>query len=95
MLAEIGEGLAQHGGEVPHAILVGRCTGVWRCTGLGRVVNEVVGEEFVEDGEVSTAPDLLGVAAHHRLGEASVTKRLMEYNSASAMLAVTIEGGMS
>jgi hypothetical protein len=47
---------------VPHAVFVGRRTG------LGRVVNEVVGEEFVEDGEVSTALNLLGVASHHCLG---------------------------
>jgi hypothetical protein len=35
--------------------------------GLGRVVEEVVGEELFEQFEVSLTPDFLGVSADDRL----------------------------
>jgi hypothetical protein len=35
--------------------------------GWGGVVDEVVGEQFVEQDEIALALDLFGVAADHRL----------------------------
>ena len=58
---EVGERLTQSVVEHAHPGLVG-CS-----AGLGGVVDEVVGEQFVEQGEIALALDLFGVAADHRL----------------------------
>src|SRR6476619_2951648 len=58
---EVGERLAQPVVEQPHSGFVGGGAG------LGRVVDEVVGEQFLECGEIAVALHLFGVAANHRL----------------------------
>jgi hypothetical protein len=54
---KVGEGGAKSAVENPHTVLVG--SGVR----LGRVVGEVVSEEFLEDIEVPTALNFFGVPA--------------------------------
>jgi hypothetical protein len=58
---EVGKRVAQSLVEEENAGLVGRGAG------LGGVVDEVVGEQFVEQGEIALALDLFGVAADHSL----------------------------
>src|SRR6478672_6849071 len=60
--SEVGKRLAQPVVEQPHSGFVGGGAG------LGRVVDEVVGEQFLEQGEIAVALHLFGVAANHRLG---------------------------
>src|SRR6476661_7026898 len=59
--SEVGKRLAQPVVEQPHSGFVGGGAG------LGRVVDEVVGEQFLECGEIAVALHLFDVAANHRL----------------------------
>jgi hypothetical protein len=43
------------------------------------VVDEVVGEQFVEQSEIALALNLFGVAADHRLGCFSFTVRVRRH----------------
>src|SRR3954466_12913643 len=57
---EVGKRVAQPLVEEANAGFVGRGAG------LGSVVDEVVGEQFVEQDEITLTLDLFGVAADHR-----------------------------
>jgi hypothetical protein len=58
---KVGKRVAQTLVEHPHSGFVrGRAR-------LGGVVDEVVGEQFLEEDEIALALDLFGVAANHRL----------------------------
>jgi len=59
--SKVGKGVAESLVEDANAGFVG-CG-----TGLGSVIDEVVGEQLVEQGEIALALDLFGVAADHRL----------------------------
>ena len=58
---EVGKSVAQSVVEDANTCLVGRGAR------LGGVVDEVIGEEFVEQGEIALTLDLFGVAADHSL----------------------------
>src|SRR5262245_1287740 len=62
---EIGECFTEVGVELSHASLVGRCS--W----LRRVIDEVVGKQFVEDVERAVALHFLGVTTHDSLDRKS------------------------
>jgi hypothetical protein len=59
---EIGKGLAQPFIEREHTGFVARAAG------LGRVVEEIVGEELIEQFPISAALHFLGIAADDGLG---------------------------
>jgi hypothetical protein len=55
------------GKRVAQSLVEDENTGfVWRGAGLGRVVDEIVGEQFVEQNEIALALNLFGVAADYR-----------------------------
>jgi hypothetical protein len=65
--SEVGKRVAQSAVEDANAGFVGRGAGLWG------VVDEVVGEQFVEQREIALTLDLFGVAADHRLEGFGVT----------------------
>jgi hypothetical protein len=65
--SEVGKRLTQTVVEDANAGFIGRGSG------LGGVVDEVVGEQFIEQSEIALALDFFGVAADHCLGRFGFT----------------------